>query len=876
LKSPLTYRILLIQLCIVCLSVLFLVNCSQIKYVPEGEYLLVENEFIFEGDSSNLLSLNFLTETGITEEELTPIIKQHPNKKVFVLRQFHLWLYNRSNQNRIEQKIEKNILKVEKKNKKITSKNERKSAKNQDYKVKELLNPYKDRKRTFGESLRLAGESPVLLDSVKTRKSSNQIHLYMLNKGYFNNSVRDSIVFLDDTITSKKGKTILPKKKNTRKAKVYFIVNPNEFYKVTQYTNSIKDSAIHNLVDNYFNNTLNKIKVSTPKEDQNFDTDKITSERLRITKLLQENGYLYFNKEFIYFNVDSAFNNHSVNITLGIQNYKFKIPGRDQYGEKPHKPLKIKQIELFPDYYANDDTTMCSSFNYEDISIHHTREMKIKPSVLYSSILFKEGDLYQKSLEEATYKRFNSLGTYRAVSIEYDTLETQGGLRVKIFLQPAKAQTFTIASDGTHTNGLFGIEGSMTYTHSNTFGGAEKLQISMSGGIEMQRLVFASDSSSNIIGEAGDINKLRKTFNTIEFGPKISLTFPKYLFIQKAMENLLKLPVSNPKTSLTASLNFQNRPDFKRSIEEFSFGWLYHEKTATTIRWNPLIISAISIDKSPEFEQRITELNDRFLAASYQDHIIAGQKLSYTYNDQNTRKDKRNTYYFKGTFESAGNLLRTIMKMSNRPYDNPATESYDLFNIRYAQFVKLSGDFRHFFSLGERGKIASRIAGGLGIPLGNLKEALPFEKSFFSGGTNGIRAWKSRTLGPGGYNDPQLRFDKIGDIQLEGNIELRFPIIDWIEGAFFVDAGNIWSINADSLRPGGQFKAESFVSEIAFGTGLGIRLDLDFFIIRLDLAAPFKNPSLPSSNRWIWEGGLSTERKPYFKPQLNLGIGFPF
>ncbi len=871
-----TYKSLTIELIIVCFTVILLARCSQIKYVPEGEYLLVENEFIFEGDSSNLINLNFLTETGITAEELTPILKQHPNKKVFVLRQFHLWLYNRSNQNRIDRRIEKKILKIEKKNKKISSKNKKKHAKNKDYKAKELLNPYKDRKRTFGESLRLAGESPVLLDSVKTHKSANQIHLYMLNKGYFNNSVRDSIVLLDDTNISKNRRNILPKKKNARKAKVFYIVNPKKYYKVSKYTNAIKDSTIHNLVDTYFNNTLNKIKVSTDKEDQNFDTDKITSERLRITKLLQENGYLYFNKEFIYFNVDSAFNNHSVSITLGIQNYKYKIPGRDQYGEKPHKPLKIKQIELFPDYYTNDDTTKCSSFNYENISIHHTRKMKIKPNVLYNSILFKEGDLYQKSLEEATYKRFNSLGTYRAVSIEYDTLTTLDGLRVKIFLQPAKAQTFTIASDGTHTNGLFGIEGSMTYTHSNTFGGAEKLQISMAGGIEMQRLIFASDSNSTIIGEAGDINKLRQTFNTIEFGPKISLTFPTFLFIQKTMENLLRLPVSNPKTSLTASLNLQNRPDFKRSIEELSFGWLYHEKTSTTIRWNPLIISAISIDKSAQFAQRITELNDRFLAASYQDHIIAGQKFSYIYNDQNTKKTKRNTYYFKGIFESAGNLLRSIMKATNRPYDNPASESYNLFNIRFAQFVKFSADFRHFLSLGARGKIASRVAGGLGIPLGNLKEALPFEKSFFSGGTNGIRAWKSRTLGPGGYNDPQLRFDKIGDIQLEGNLELRFPIIDWVEGAFFVDAGNIWSINKDSLRPGGQFKTQTFISEIAFGVGLGLRFDLDFFIIRLDLAAPIKNPSQPINNRWVWEGGLSEERSPYYKPQLNLGIGFPF
>jgi len=236
----------------------------------------------------------------------------------------------------------------------------------------------------------------------------------------------------------------------------------------------------------------------------------------------------------------------------------------------------------------------------------------------------------------------------------------------------------------------------------------------------------------------------------------------------------------------SGSLNFQKRPDFTRSIEEFSFGWIYREKPAVTIRLTPLIISAISIEKSDEFIQRIDELNDKFLAASYQDHVIAGGKISFVYNGQNDKKMK-NTFYFQSSLETGGNLLRGLFNILDRPFDDAVLESYNLFNIRFAQFAKISGDLRYYFPLTKKSKIVYRLAGGLGVPLANLKEAIPFEKSFFSGGSNGVRAWKARTLGPGSYLDPNLRFDKIGDIQLEGNVEVRFPLISWVEGAVFVD-----------------------------------------------------------------------------------------
>ncbi|CAG5085422.1 Outer membrane protein assembly factor BamA [Parvicella tangerina] len=835
-------------------------SCSQTKYVPADSYLLSENEIIIKNDSTVAFSL--LNKTGVTTDELNGVIKQQPNRKILIGK-FHLWLYNRSNEERMERKIEKKQQKADKKNEKIKAKNERKSAKNPYYEPKQLV----ERKLTFGEKLRKAGEAPVILDSAKIDKTTKQMHLYLIKKGYFDNVVKDSVVLFDRKV-DKKGNPVKVSKKDRQKAKVVYTVIPNEPYTINKYERVIADQNIVKV--------LKPLKVdSIIAAGQNFNTDRLEKERTRITKFLLEQGFYFFNKEFIYFKVDSTIGEKKVNITMGIQNFKYKDMVNDTMKDKPHQRFVIKEIRVFPDFHPKDDeTTKYAKLTVDSIDFYHKYKMKIRPQLLASTILFKEGDLYRKSLIDATYKKFIGLGNFRAVNMKFIENEDEGTLIVLIRLEPSKAQTFTAATDGTHTNGLFGVEGSMTYTHSNVFGGAEKLQVSVAGGVEMQRLLTDS-VSANVGSEVSSVEEIANTFNTLEFGPKVSLQIHRLLFVQTPLEKLLHKKLSNPNTEFSASLNFQRRPDFRRSIEEFSFGWVYHESPPFTWRVSPLIISAVSIDKSDAFQNIIDELNDRFLAASYQDHIIAGGKLSFVYNGQTDKKVK-NTFYVRSTIETAGNILRAGYDLAGASYANDSLQSYNLLNIRFAQFVKMSVDLRYYFPVGKESKIVYRLAGGVGKPMANLKEALPFEKSFFAGGSNGIRAWKARTLGPGSYQDDELRYDKIGDIHLEGNVEARFPLISWVEGALFVDAGNIWLLNEDSLRVGGLFDKSKFISEIAFGGGLGLRFDLDFFVIRLDVAAPIKNPSLPGGSRWIWEGGLSEERKNFYKPQFNLGIGYPF
>ena len=826
-------------------------SCSPTKYLLEDEYLLDSNKILFEEDSIRGKSHS----RQIAVDELYPILKQMPNRKIgFGLARVHLRIYNLSNEDRIQKRKLINKNKADKKNLKIDEKNIKRRAKDK------LPKQYKVVKTTFGEGLRGSGEAPVVLDSIKIHRSIKQINNQLINEGYFNNKISYKVFF---------GKH--------QKAEVTYIISEGEPYTIKQIKNQINDSVLSSYIKSISQDSYLKV-------GENFNTDKMDYERTRLTKYLLDNGYHFFNKEFIYFRIDSALGSRQVNVVLGIQNYKVNDIIADSVVAVKHKQYEIKEVIVVVDYDSKDVigsvTQTYVKEIFEEIEFFHKRKLRYHLKLLHDAVLIKEGELYNKTTIDATYRKFSGLGIFKSVSIQFDTLGD--GLQAIIVLEPIKTQTFNVSSDGLHNNGLYGIEGSMTYAHKNVFGGAERLQISFSGGLEAQKLLIDNVSDDNLLSNAN--------FNTVEFGPRVSLLFPRFLFLNKYFTNK-----SNAKTELSTSYNYQQRPDFTRGVQDISMTWVWHEKAPITYKFTPISLSAINITKEQAFQDKIDALNDEFLATSYDNHIIAGGRLSFEYNGQQV-KHRKNVFYTSATIEGAGNVLRSVYKYSNQVIDT-ITDSYSLFGIRFAQFVKVNLDTRYYRVLSEKTKVVYRIAAGIGLPLSNLTEALPFQKSFFSGGANGMRAWKSRTLGPGAYYDSTGSFDKIGDIQLESNVEFRFPLISWVEGALFVDAGNIWLINKDSLRTDAHFEADRFISEIAIGTGIGLRMDLDFFVIRFDFSMPFRNPSLPASQRWLFQGGLKEgssyfesiydkdleqyvdmeiDRGRFFKLQFNLGIGYPF
>ena len=815
----------------VCCFLFFLIaiySCNISKHVPINKQLIKKVDVEFNKSPHQSL---------INEEELYEVIKTKPNRRLLSVYRFHLKLYNLSNSKRIEKKIIKKEEKAVNKNQKIIAKNEKRIL--TDSTVKKI--PLKERKLTTGEKIQRAGEAPSLYSELMGERTKIQLQNYLFNKGFFSASVKDSLI---------------PARKN--QVKILYKIDLGALSTINNVSIESKDTIINNHLD--IINQSNLIKSGSP-----FDTDVLKLQRNNVTHYLQNNGFYTFTKEFVYYKIDTAKLENKVDVKLGIQNYK-KINNENKWYELQHQQYYLNQVEVkIKNSFINQPWECFDTLRSKSLKIYNCQPISYQKRLLRNAITFRKGELYKKNDAIDTYKKLISLGLFKSVSMNFDTVENNL-LDAKIDLIPAKTQHFSVSVDGTNNDGLFGVEGSMNYSHKNLFHGGERFLLSMKGALEMQLLLTENDSSSS-----------QNSFNTVEWGPEVHFYIPKYFLINniKAFKKH-----TNAKTDITATINYQKRPDFTRWNQELSFGWVVHEKKSVTWHINPILISAIDIENSNAFQLQIDTLNDQFIAASFQDHIVAGSVFSFEYNNQNT-KIRKNDFYAKATVESAGGLLHQIHELIGKD-KNPLTNSYDLLGIRYAHYKKATVDLRYYQPVFYKSKMVYRFFGGMGIPQANLSEALPFEKSFFIGGANSMRAWRARSLGPGSFYDSIVRYDKIGDIQLEANIEARFPIYDWIEGALFVDMGNVWLSKNDPLRSNGQFKWNSFINDVAVGGGFGLRLNFDFFIVRADLAIPLRNPVISPNNEsiklqspWIFDGPYEA-RKTFHPVQFNLGIGYPF
>ena len=796
-------------------------SCSITKHVPEDEFLLrkVKIEFLNSNNSNT-----------ISKEELYDLLLQKPNRKVFSNFRFYLRLYNLSNQQRIDQKIVKKQIKIDKVNLKIKQQNRSSLILDSNY----IQKPLKERKLAFGERIQNTGEAPVIYSALKLNRTKEQLKNYLFNKGYFKNEITDSTTVLDNG-----------------QIDIQYFIHLRE----PMYLSSIKYQCPEILISS----CLDSIESNSfLKKGAIFDTDNLVKERNRINDFLTNSGFYNFNKEFIYFDIDTNYVSKTVNITLGIQNYKKIDKINNSFKDLTHKQFKISKVNIqIGDSSKFNNIAKLDSIENSFFKIVNYQPINFKSKVFKNSIFFKKDDYYKKSVAQQTYRSLISLGLFKYVNISFDTL-TDNKLVGNIELTPSKTQNLSLSLDGTNNERSFGFQGGIDYFHNNLFHGGEKIIISLKSSFEIQLLL--TDSK-----ETGISNKP----NTTEFGPEFHFYLPKYLLINK-IGNLRKH--INPITEFTGAFNIQDRPDYYRRNQELSFGWVFHENKTTTWHINPLLISIVDIEINSDFQNQIESYNDQYILSSFQDHVVAGGVFSFEYNGQNLSYNS-NSLYFKTTFESAGGTLFNFHELINKD-KNPLTDSYDFLGIRYAHFQKATLDLRYYQGLLDRSKIVYRIYSGVGIPKKNLSDALPFEKSFFAGGSNSLRAWRARSLGPGSYFEDSTRYDKIGDIKFEGNVEARFPISKWIEGAFFVDFGNIWLIGYDSLRPEGKFNWNNVLDDIAIGTGFGLRLNFEFFILRADLAIPFKNPGIPkNNNQWIFK---SEKRDDHFSPLLNLGIGYPF
>ncbi len=840
-KSILNHSRELTRVCLVFVTLsLFFSSCNINKHLKENEFLLSKNAVKYNG-------------TDIDHAELEAFIRQKPNRKILKTVRFNLWLYNQVDQQKMLKKKEKRDLRFDRINTKRLAKNARKNdrriAKGKPTKSPKLKNKEKS---TFRESIMEAGEPPVILDTFLTKITKNQLQKFVFSKGYFDSKVRDSLV-LDV--------------KNKR-AKTFYFITKSKPYSIQNIDYKIEDPLIEYFI---FNDTTSTLI----KHNAIYDEDVFQKERERITESQLNNGYFYFAPEYVYYMVDTNLVGQKVNLTVGIKMFSRSFSeSNDSLVYVNHPRFYIENVyvipENIPDFKGkSNDVYMKDTIEYNGLKILHNNRLKFRKNDLTRDISISPGQLYQQNFSEETYKGLSALRVFKSVYIQYiKNPYFSDKLDCYIVCQPVVKQSITLETEGTNTSGNLGLAGSLVFQNKNTFRGAELFELKLKGSLTAQKQFNTTETTTNI-------NDVQNTFNTFQFGPELNIYFPKplfpfTLFYYKKDANEKRYFIQ-PKTILNLSVNYQSRPEFNRIISNISYGFRFtNSKALFSYDVVPFEVYSVKAKLFGNFESDLLSQNDFYLLNSFQDHITTLSKVSVTYNNQSLSK-KRNLMYLKMSLSSSGNILRGLYSATGQPMD--AQGRYLIDNVPFSQFVKFDVDYRFYFKIRKLGKLVYRLAGGYGNPLKNLT-SLPYEQSFFGGGPNSNRAWRARTLGPGSYAQPDsvlARYDKIGNIQIESNIEYRFHIFKSFYGAWFADAGNIWLSYIDPNKPNGQFKFDKFYKEIALGSGFGLRYDFSFFVIRLDGALRIHDPQYPEGKRWIL--GTQTLRQSAI---LNFGIGYPF
>ena len=820
------------------LLALMLGACNVNRHLQEGEYL-VEKSLVKEN------------RTAIDNGELEAFIRQKPNRKILKTVRFNLWLYNQVDQKKMIRYKEQRNLRYDRINarriEKNNERNERRVAKGKKPKSPRLKNK---EKLTFRESILEAGEPPVILDTFLTNVTVNQLQKFVFSRGYFNSKVRDSL-----SVDVK-----------AKRAKVYYFISKSTPYRIQSINYKIEDPLIEYFIYNDTSSCL-------IKRQHIYNEDVMEKERQRITENQLNNGYFYFAPEYIYYLADTNLPGHNVNITIGLKMYSEAFSASvDSLVYKNHPRFYIQNVYVIPETIKDfrgksDEVYMRDTTEYQDIKILHNGDLKFRKKDLLRDVTIAPGQLYQQDKGEETYKGLSSLRVFKSVFIQYIVNPRYPDkLDCYIVCQPLVKQAITIETEGTNTSGNLGIAGSIVFQNKNTFKGAELVELKLKGSIAAQKQ-FNTDQTTTI-------NNVQSTFNTIQFGPELNIYFPRPLFpftlFYYKKDASEKRYFTQPKTILNLSLNYQSRPEYYRTIANISYGFKFTNVNGLfTYDVIPLEVYSVKAKLFGTFKQSLIDMNDFFLLNSFQDHITTLSKVSMTFNNQNQPK-KRTLTYLRASLTSSGNILRGLYSAANQPKD--AEGRYLILNTPFSQFVKFDADYRVYFKIRKGSKLVYRVAGGIGKPLDNLS-VLPYEQSFFGGGPNGIRAWRARTLGPGGYSQPDnvtARYDKIGNVQLESNIEYRFHIFKSFYGAWFIDAGNIWLTYDDPSKPGGKFSFNNFYKEIAVGSGFGLRYDFSFFILRLDAAVKIRDPKYAENDRWTFD------KAPLNSAVLNFGIGYPF
>ncbi len=721
-----------------------------------------------------------------------------------------------------------------------------------------LLNTKKGKYRT--DRVRAIGEAPHLLDSSLVEISRVQIEKFLATKGFFKAKVKSDILV------------------ENKKATITFTAEQGPEFKISTINYEIQDSAVSALYQ------ANRDRFTKMREGQRFDSDSLAYEREQIFRLMKQSGYYDYVRQFVRFDVDSNLNSSQAKVIMYLANPIDK-DGHQVY-TIDNSFITIRNSSGLTDSLILDTATVDTQFRFTDHS------GKFKPQPISRYIYIKKGDIYNIDKEDLTYDRLYDLNVFRTVKIDYaKTSDSTNRLQPRYDIVPLKRMSNRIEGEYTFNSGRNGFNIGNTYTNRNLFGGAELLEVKAKYGV-----LFDANANGSLIDKIFS-RDLQLGVNLVL--PKLLVPFPIPMIGKNGI----------PHTTISSSVQlFDQKQAFSSRVFINSITYDWFETKYKLHSLTPINIEFRKGKLNPVFRDTLRQRGyELYVRTNNRAFFNLGSQYAYTLNTV-----RLNTYsnfiYLRGAIDAAGNTLGLLDKVLN--FKKDSTGARTVFGLAYQQYVKTEVDVRFYRTLGGEKQFIFRLNPGIGVPWGNSQQ-LTFEKNFFAGGSSGVRAWQARTLGPGNYNRASLgtddkanvlrrnlrNLDQLGEYKLEGNLEYRFKIADNIlnakvKGATFVDFGNVWRKGSQAAmieNPGGEFKFNKFLGQLAVGTGAGLRFDLNYFVFRFDLGIKVKDPQFTGSDQYVLKYLFGKDRKEFKERyeitnfpdeyrfvQYNFGIGMPF
>jgi outer membrane protein insertion porin family len=800
---------------ITSVSLIFLWGCSNTRHLKENEYLL---------DKQSLKG-----NIKISNEDLSSFVKQKPNRR-FIGTKIYLSIYyfgkSYYKPERTKKEIAETIKKYDDKIKKNEG-NEKRKIKIEDKKEKKLKSLHiKEKQGNW--MMRVPGEAPSIFDSSLARTSLNQLILYYHSKGFFQAKISADY----DTT----GKKISAK----------YLIKEGPAY-------TLKEVKLNDKLDTALANLINaNATASLLKAGENYDEEKIDKERERLNKLMKDNGYFDFSRQFIFFEIDTLGEKQKVNIELTI---------KDPPGEPgKHQKYTISQIIFNTDISSANQQLKKDTANYNNIYFIYS-DKRFSKKILTYKIRMMPHTLYNQSAVQNTQRQLAGLDNYKFININFEKNKNDTANTLTAFIQTSPLKKSQISDEfglNMSQGWIPGPFGNITFKERNTFKGFEILELGIRYSITGQAAVYTRD-----------------IYKTEEYGANAGLTFPQFFFPTRIRFRFYDY---NPKTKIITGYTVVNRPEYKRSSTRAALNYTLSPNNNVLYTFAPVDINITNTtDETIQFRRYLDTLASKGnnLRNSFSRSFVSNMNFSFVFNNAEFGTNKKATY-FKVYFESAGTSLNLLNKLLLQNKDS-------IFHLKAFRYIRFQTELRRYYPVNKFNTFAMRFSFGISDAYTGT-HSLPYEKYFFSGGSNSIRAWRPRRLGPGTYadrdpvtNEKTYQFEKPGEIQFESNFELRFKIISFIKGALFVDAGNVWNLRYNPSTPGGLFRFNTFYNQIAVGAGYGLRFDFSFLIFRLDLGTKIWDPAEIPGEKFVAKK-LSLKNPWGTKGQsvLNIGIGYPF